>query len=669
MAYNVTIDGVNRTTDVVAGSITIDDQINDAASTCSFELFNLSSTGFPETDDEVIITLDDGTIIFGGTIKSVSYKKLSTGGVGVAINCVDYTSLFDSHLVRKSYEDMTDAAIIADIVTTYCAGLGITTTNVVEGVTISQISFNYLQPSQCMRKICEVTGRNWYIDYEKDVHYFPIDTEQAPFDIGATYQKYYIQDDMTTTPEGALEGSAVYDSVNDYVRLTPAANDVTGRLVYEETIPSAFTMTAQLYSGGGTGADANFVFWGCSSAPNAESSATGGFTVALDEYENKLQILYDGVVYDEVEEVDLGYTIDDADWHTLKVITSTSPTTEYTITIEIDDVEIVSSVLPNYPLSGNFFGVGGRTGGLNNEHRCRSFELYSTNQYQDVQDLQIAKDSTQVKNRVYVRGGTKLSDSVIYEEKGDGEKRIFVLPEKPHDVSVEVNSVAKTLGIKNIDTTGYDWYLNFQEKYIEQDSGGVVLGTGDTLTVTYKYDIPILVAQEDTASIVANGVKEFAIFDSNIKTTSAARDRAAAELTDYANDLIEGSFSTFEPGWRAGQTITITESSYGVDDDYIVQRVSLRSFGAGLYRYTISLASAKTMGIIRFLIEMLEANKNEVTLETDEVVDELLQITDLLIGDSLLDSLTIDSAGPYRTWSTGSGSVPTRARWDLFAWK
>lgn len=475
MAYSITISGTDRTGDVITGSIAIEDVINDKQNTCSFTLDDLSGNGIPATDSEVIITLASGTIIFGGYILSTNLVKRGVGAVRAEISCVDYVRLLDRNLVHKSYEGQTDAAIIADIVATYCPGFGITTTNVSTGVTISQISFNYIQPSQALRKICDLTGRNWYIDYSKDIHYFPLATNTAPFNI-------------------------------------------------------------------------------------------------------------------------------------------TSSNNEYS-------------------------------------------------------DLKISKDASQLKNRVYVRGGTSLSDPTTYSVKGDGAARQFPLPDKPHSTTVTVNGVSKTIGIKNIDTSGFDYYLNYQEKYIEQDSGAAVLTTSDTLVLSYTYDIPILVAVEDTTSIAANGTKEFAIFDKTISTTQAARDRASAELTDYANSVIEGSFETYTAGFVSGQYMNINLSDYGVNDNYLVQKVVAHSIGAGNYVYQVYIASAKTMGIIRFLIELLEANKNLVELNDDEVVDELLTIIDSLLSDSLLDSLVIDSAGPYRTWCIDStDSNATRAVWNLFEW-
>lgn len=476
MSYNITIAGIDRTSDVIAQSIVIDDVVNDKVNTCSFTLIDRSESGIPATDDEVIITLADDTKIFGGYIITTQLSKKGIGTVQVKIECSDYTILLDRNLVHKSYENMTDAQIIADIVDTYCSSAGITLNNVIEGVTINSIKFNYQQVSQVMRRICELTGRSWYIDYDKDIHYFPTTQNAAPFNISS--------------------------SQNDYT------------------------------------------------------------------------------------------------------------------------------------------------------------------------DLRITKDSSQLKNRVYVRGGTKLSDLTSYSVVGDGAARQFPLPDKPHNIALTVNSVSKTVGIKNIDLSGYDWYLNFQEKYIEQDSGGAILTSSDTLELTYNYDIPILVAVEDKDSILENGQKEFAIFDKSIDTTQAARDRATAELTDYANDMVDGTFITHTPGFKSGQYININLSDYGVNDDYLVQSVVARSMGAGLFYYEVSVASNKTLGIIKFLIKLLEADRNLIELDDSEVIDELVAIQDSLLSDSLVEDLTIDSTGPYFTWCTDSldSSPITRARWDLFQW-
>lgn len=666
MAYNITIAGLDRTADVISQSIVVEDVINDKANTCSFKVVDLSGQGVPATDDEVIITLADDTILFGGLITGVSLNKLKQGVIEASVSCTDYTYILDRYLAHVTYANQTDAAIITNLIQIYCLGLGITTTNVFEGVTINSIKFNYQQLSQALRKIAELTGRSWYIDYEKDIHYFPLTTNIAPFsisDAGTTAPETFIDEDMSGAPSGTLGDDAAF--VTDHVRLTQAANNQFGTLYYSNALASTFTAEFTFWSGGGGGADAVYFGWGCSYLPGQEDAPAGygGYVVAYDEYTDEIQLWFNGTLLTSVAQSGM----DNSAQRAAKIVVDGT-----SIKIYLDGVLKIDFTDSSRTLGGSVVGLAARTGGVNNEHRIYAFNVYTEAGIValDYTNLQISKNTSQLKNRVYVRGGTKLSDPTTYSVKGDGAARQFPLPDKPHDVTVTVNGAAKTLGVKNIDTTGYDWYLNFQEKYIEQDAGGAVLATTDTLAVTYTYDIPILVAVEDTPSIIANGVKEYAIFDKTIDTTQAARDRASAELTDYANDLIEGSFITHTPGFRSGQYININLTEFGINDDYLVQKVVARSIGAGNYYYQVSIASAKTIGIIKFLIRMLENDKNMIELDDDEVVDELVSLADNLISDSLTDALTIDSAGPYATWCTDSlDSTPTtRARWNLFQW-
>jgi hypothetical protein len=631
---------------------------------------DIHSLGVPVNDEEVIITLPDGTRIFGGYITHTMLSSVAdTGGIRVQIQCVDYVRLFDRNLVNKTYTSMTDKAIIEDIVATYCQGFGITTTNVIEGVTVDQINFNYIQPSQALRRIADLTGRNWYIDYTKDIHYFPLTTNVAPFNItdaSSSVLTTYISDSMATSPSGTIKNDAAYVSPS-YVRLTPASNSKNGQLEYSNALGSSFTFEFDFYSGGGTGADATYGYWGASSTPQSEDAAAGygGYIVAYDEYSDQIQLFFDGTSLSTLSQA----SIDNSSTRLAKVVV-----TGTNIKIYLDGVLKIDYTDSARTLGGTLVGVGARTGGANNEHRLYRIYVYNeatATTATDYSNLTISKDATQLKNRVYVRGGTKLSDPTTFSKKGDGVQRKFPVPDKPHNVSVTVNGTPKTLGIKNVNTSGYQFYVNFEEKYVEQDTSETVLSTTDVLVVTYSYDIPILVAVEDTVSIAANGQKEFAIFDKTITTQQAARDRASAELTDYANNLIEGTFKTYTAGFRTGQYLTINLASYDINDQYIVQRVIAHSIGGGKYYYEVGIASAKTMGIIRFLIELLEANNKLVEVNDQEVVDNLLSVTDSLTSDSLTDTLTIDSAGPYATWCTDSlQSTPiTRARWNLFQWK
>ncbi len=293
------------------------------------------------------------------------------------------------------------------------------------------------------------------------------------------------------------------------------------------------------------------------------------------------------------------------------------------------------------------------------------FQVTSASAYH--KNLQLTKDNSRLRNRVFVRGGTELtSDPVSETQVADGEQRQFFLAEKPHELSVTVNGSPETVGIKNIDDPDlFDWMMNFQEKYIEAGALRATPTAGDKIAVSYKYDVPILVSVEDPDSIEENGVYEFVIIDNNIATTQQARDRARAELTDYANDIVDATYSTYQPGVMSGQYQRISMANKGVDEDYLVNTVTLRSLGGGRFVYEVKLTNAKTLGIIKFLLDLLQTDRRVGNIDPNEKVDQLFTLTDTL--DSIMDSLVTDSYGLHFKWAPASGSGDD-LKWDLGQW-
>jgi len=467
--YSITINGDDRTDCVYNKSVVISDDAGDAPSLLTFGFFNRNGGNVPVCEQEVLVTRN-GTKLFAGYITEIAYTKLGGSTVKLIIDCIDYTRTLSRKMVVEGYEGETDKAIIEDIVSKYCQGTGITITNVVEGITINQISFNYMSPAQCFSQICALTGRSWYLDYDKDIHYFTLTTSATPFNIDSGNDEYY--------------------------------------------------------------------------------------------------------------------------------------------------------------------------------------------------ELTINKNNSNIKNRVYVRGGTYESEEVNFTQVADGEQVVFLIPDELVEYSwtLKVDTVEKSLGIKNVDkTANWDYLVNISEKYFECALAGTP-AVDTVMSLDYKYYIPILVAVEDTTSIEDVGVYEYAIFDKNITTKQQGRDRAQAELTDYANTLVDGTFYTKTNGFMAGQYININLTEMAVNDNYLVQRVTARSLGGGEFEYVVTIASAKKIGIVNFLISLLEQDKNALNIDDYETVDELLEVDDdgVEIDDDPSNNITLTDKEPPYEWGD--------FKWGLFEW-
>lgn len=274
-------------------------------------------------------------------------------------------------------------------------------------------------------------------------------------------------------------------------------------------------------------------------------------------------------------------------------------------------------------------------------------------------NLKLGMDNSALRNRVYVRGGTYLSDLVTVKQVADGQQTVFYLPEKPHNITIKEGSVNKTVGIKNInDFSEFDYLLSYQEKYVETDTAPPV---NTVMTFTYKYDIPVLVAVEDRASIDKYGQFEFIIFDKDINTIEQARNRATAELTDYAESVVSGSFETRIAGFRAGQFILINLPDIGINNErFLVKSVVATSTGGGTFKYSISIVSTELLGILRFLINLLESDKNALDIDPNEVVDEITTVSG--------ESFSLTHGTPVLTLRSGAYKYDDGAQWNVSEW-
>ncbi len=123
--------------------------------------------------------------LFGGIL--VERNEKIVGGVllGYACKCKDFSHTLDGQLVVKRYTNQDPHAIVADIISTYTSGF--TTTNVkTGGFNVASIKFNYDQVTQALTNLANQIGWDWYVDPDKDIHFFDEETAVAPFQLDDT---------------------------------------------------------------------------------------------------------------------------------------------------------------------------------------------------------------------------------------------------------------------------------------------------------------------------------------------------------------------------------------------------------------------------------------------------------------------------------------------------
>ena len=176
---SLTIDAVDRTDEILVDSIVKKDEINEKRDTLKFRLSDPTFT--PEVGQEVILEIN-AVREFGGTILNID-KTIQDGTILVYdISCVDYTQQLDRKLVLDTYTALSPSEIAISIINEYTTGF--TTTGVVAcGVDVTTISFNRVTVAEALTKLASIVNYFWYVDYNKDLHFFPRYENPAPFTI------------------------------------------------------------------------------------------------------------------------------------------------------------------------------------------------------------------------------------------------------------------------------------------------------------------------------------------------------------------------------------------------------------------------------------------------------------------------------------------------------
>lgn len=139
------------------------------------------STDFTIGDE--IKTYVSGINIFTGILTDIAFKgkelkeDLSLVGKDYSYNLIDRT------VEPEVYTNMTTGSIVRDIINKYTQG--ITTTNVVEGGSISRITFNQTPVFDAIKQLSDMNAFTFYIDENKDLHFGDLGSVSSGYTFGS----------------------------------------------------------------------------------------------------------------------------------------------------------------------------------------------------------------------------------------------------------------------------------------------------------------------------------------------------------------------------------------------------------------------------------------------------------------------------------------------------
>jgi hypothetical protein len=264
--------------------------------------------------------------------------------------------------------------------------------------------------------------------------------------------------------------------------------------------------------------------------------------------------------------------------------------------------------------------------------------------------LRIRPDRQNYRNTQVMRFGGGLTDLRTEAFVGDGERRTFSLAFKAGtEPTIEVNDVAKTVGIRGVETLK-DWYWNKGVTEISQDDGASPLTSSDTLEVTYQGLFPGIILAGNGAEIasrmaIEGGSGKYMRVEerANVESVDAALVVVQAMLDRNSTISRVITCQTLEPGWAPGQLAPCQFVAHGIDDEFLIESV-VAEVNPGLpIVYTLTMRSADTYGGWQEYFRKLQRIGRQFVISENEVVIGLTQLVDSATAS---DSLSSTDAAP-----------------------
>lgn len=162
--------------------IRISQEMGEAIDDCSFGMENAGALTLVELDELIITNQAETERYFAGVLVR---KEAIIKGPEIDYLCEaqDYTVLLEKSIINQEWEDETDTTILSAIRTN--ADPALTdfdfTTHVTSVGTVPRLRLARKTVREALNAIAERVGADWYIDYDKKLHWFDVEDARAPY--------------------------------------------------------------------------------------------------------------------------------------------------------------------------------------------------------------------------------------------------------------------------------------------------------------------------------------------------------------------------------------------------------------------------------------------------------------------------------------------------------
>lgn len=634
MSLQVEIASVDRTAYVVPGSLTIPDRINQR-SEAGFQLVITDGAWRPNPLDPVNIWVNETHLFAGFVWDCEEWRLVEKAGdvaIGVRVRCVDLTLLTDRRVIADSFDSKTCGEIVRELVGNYLAGDGVSPGHIQEGPDVTRVVFNYVSLTTCLNDLAEYADFYWGIKPGASTNL--LTPHQASFE------------------EAAIVSSQVYPGTDTTLSLT-SSDSWDGSQCLQVTVGAAtmgvFVFTAKVP---GTIGD---VFTASCYVKNPD----GGVVIQVYEPDGGLGTQEPAPPSSGWQRISTSHVLQHHQPRVVIEVYNALPTPQ---TFYVDGFKLEKGTLTDWTAGkGPTMSTAVEPPRLDFVARATEQAPWTVNDTQEISKLRVRRQREGYRNRQFIRAGNDTTSSRTENFVGDGTRKSFTLAfpvgSKP---TIKVNDVAKEVGIRGLNQSGYDWYWTKGDNVINQDDSATPLSSSDALAVTYRGLFPILVQMDNTseqterASVESTtGIYEAAETANEIDAIATAQQLATARLNRYAQETTEVAFQTLKSGLKAGQLLYVYMPAHDLDSTFLIEEIMFADrAGLGVssvWSYQVKAVSTTNVHEwMQFWRKSLSQKQGGI--RENEIVQQAKAASDgVVVGDSLARAgaapvTTVDSA-------------------------
>lgn len=638
-------------TKILLGEMKISDVLTSQVNTCGFKLYN--PTFAPSEWDEVVVS-DGADKLFAGYLQNVTRAQRGLTGLVYQCEASDYSVLLAKKYIKEEYVNCSDAYILNDLFTTYLPEINATT--YVETVrTFDRIRFNRISILKALSILSDKSGSDWYLDYDKNLHYFATSTNDAPFSLSSAPNKTtsFPHKDLKTAYDGAKVVNLVevaggnFRSPDTYFYFKGTGFDTRIIMPFKMHAPTDETVIKvwRNDAGAGTNLALNPGFEGGTYSPwNFYRAGTSG-TAALDDtrYQHgtsSLMMTAGNMVC--VMQSSGSIQLDPGETLTVQAQCYASraavgATVIYDMTNLVNRMEQYNRKDGEWEwLTCGYYNDIGSTIYVRLELFNNACDGTSIIYFDDAQAEKQTWPSGYIDGSL---GGGYAWTGTAYTSTST--RAAYVEQWTPMEV---ITGYIDELTSKN-EVLHY-----YQEGVIEQENFWPP--KENAVKVYGQYEIPLRVRVRNTESYDYYGRWfESLLVDSNILTKYDARVAGQAQLAKYAIAQPAISCTIWEPGIRSGMLLTVVDTLQGINGTYLVQKATMRIVNSTYAETSLELG-VYSPSLIDLIIKLARNTETVQDWREDEVLDEIVDSSDYAYLTETTPAIVAALTATVKNWDT-----------------